>query len=102
MPLAQATATSAGRMDASARPTVAQYSTIAASDTASAANATVPVAAGVGRRTERQRDGNQGRGEPRVEAKELHARLARDEDEREDDAEAEMGEEEEKDHGIAG
>src|SRR5580704_13098225 len=42
MPQQHPTATSAGRMDASARPIVAQYTTIATSDTASATNATCP------------------------------------------------------------
>src|SRR3984893_1843104 len=46
MPLQQPTATTAGRIDASARPIVAQYSTIAPSETASAINATCPAAVG--------------------------------------------------------
>src|SRR5580693_1352530 len=44
MPLQHPTATSAGRIDASARPIVAQYTTIATSDTASALNATCQIA----------------------------------------------------------
>src|SRR4030088_3289197 len=43
-------------------------------------------------------DGEQNGGESGVEAEELHARFARDDDQREDDADAEMGEEEEQDH----
>ena len=39
------------------------------------------------RRTERERDGDQDRRQAGVEAEELHARFARDEHEREDDAE---------------
>ena len=53
-------------------------------------------AAARGRRTiqdtkqERERNHEEDRGEPHVEAKELHAHFARDENQREDDAEAEV------------
>ena len=47
------------------------------------------------RRAEREADENENRREPGVEAEKLHARLARNEGEREGDAEAEVGQEEE-------
>ena len=91
-------------MDASIRPTVAQYRiTRRLEDDERARTPDVPTSladASGGRNVNATRQ-QQG-GEAGVEAEELHARFARDEDEREDDADREVREEEKEDQLSAG
>ena len=57
-------------------------------------------------KVKRERNDEKNRGQPRVEAEELHARVAGNEQQRDDDADAQVREEEEEDggqgHGLVG